>query len=170
MPRSDARTRAIVTSCALAVLGAVVLIVGRASAQNEPIPGAGVSETLEAAKLGALASGNVLAGPGQVVVPAGTKADSEGILWQHDDGSLSAGRGARGRNVTLTAQGLGDGCVIRFILRNDGTTRGGIQTFEFVIRSHSSSALTAREIRKVTWEPTSDVESDCRFLWVLRDS
>lgn len=121
-----------------------------------------VSETLEAAKLAAFASGNVVAGPGQVVIPAGLSG--ENTLW--------TSFGDQRVNWTLTAQGFG-GCRVRFnvdiVVRRSGRTTIVTQ-FLAIGPFHNSFGLTERQIVAIRYEPVDPLTSDCPFLWVLRST
>ncbi|MEX0874141.1 MAG: hypothetical protein WD646_05420 [Actinomycetota bacterium] len=125
---------------------------------EEPKEG-GVSEFLEAAKLGALASGNVIAGPGQVVIPAGQ--EETGRLWSD---TLLGGRQAS-KELTLTVQGVG-GCVINFLMHFPNGSHGSLQ----VGHNHESTSRTAAGIDFVSYIPQTPPSSDCLFLWVLRET
>ena len=122
---------------------------------DEPKDGE-VSEFLEAAKLGALASGNVIAGPGQVIIPAGDIAAGENLWLNH---------GER-QNVTLTVQLLG-GCDndLRFLVENPVETRS-----MHIGPGHVSSAISQSSAFQITYGTFKTIPSDCLFLWVLRET
>jgi len=132
---------------------------------DEPKDGE-VSEFLEAAKLGALASGNVIAGPGQVVIPAGS--EDAATLWEHAQGALPE-RNQAAMDVTLTVQGLG-GCPIQFRVLHR-TSAGGTDSWGMQVgRHHESQALSVPGAFKIEYELFGGTSSDCLFLWVLRET
>lgn len=154
-----------------------------ASAQQpppDPAPGGGISDTIHAAKLTGLASGDVLAGPGQVLLPAGDfpedpKDSGFRTLWEHDTGEdldPSGGPTLATRNVTLTVQGL-TGCEIFFRLvqrRTRASTPPGLVT-KLIGPFHESVGITGQGVRRIDWSRhTSYSGVDCGFLWVVRNS
>lgn len=153
-----------------------------ASAQQEPppTPWSGISDTIHAAKLTGLASGDVLAGPGQVLLPAGDFPDDPKdsgfrVLWEHDTGEdldPSGGSTLATRNVTLTVQGL-TGCELFFRLVRRRTRASS--PFEIVTKRigpfHESVGLTGQGVRRIDWSRHTGYSGvDCGFLWVVRNS
>lgn len=178
---------------------------GRAQAQetvNPPPEGPGscgppvVTETVLAAMIDALASGDVIAGPGQVCVTRmvsshdpefdrhefpGRKFATRQTLWQLDNGEHYPSRPLK--HVTLTVQKLGT-CQLRFIVRDahrgDGTNPNHLNFF-FSPDGFTNQSQSISQVRAFRIDYSARLVGDggfgdggggepCLFLWVLRET
>lgn len=141
--------------------------------EEQPIGGLPfLTETVLAAKIAALASGNVIAGPGQVYVTRDYEKEDRKELWTFDTGEHYSGRPLK--DVTLTVQKLGRNCGLGFSVEHaqqPGRVGSSGMVFRFGVAGEFDESASISQVRAFRISYTATIhEEPCLFFWVLRET